>query len=199
MLEFMRFRAHQSPSKHSSTIRLAVFQRRHLAIVDRADGQPRELRNAAHVRREPAAAQVIFQQPVDAVHVAAQRPAGDDQMLADGANHVSFRAEGGEIDGRAQRPQMGVVAEDDFARAKRLLVGDDRQLRAGHLFEERLQFLGAVPGRGRGVVGQDDLIGRLAVFGQHQLGGRGMDGIAHRQCHNQRCNAIGHGEAPVVC
>ena len=103
LLEFIRFRAFQSGSRtQSATIRLAGFEGGNLAVVDRANGQARRLRNAAYARREPAAAQVIFQQAVHAVHRAAHRPAGNDQMVADRANHVAFLAEGGEIDLHAQ-------------------------------------------------------------------------------------------------
>ena len=73
-------------------------------------------------------------------------------------------------------------------RAQRLPVGDDRQLCAAHLFEKRLQFLGPVPGRRRGVVGQHDLVVRLAAVGQHQIAGR-ADAEKNKQKRPQRKRA----------
>ena len=82
--------------------RLTVFEHGNLAVVDRANCQSRGFRNAAHPGREPSATQMVFQQPVHAIHVPAQRPAGNDQTVANGANDVSLVAEDVEIDCQAQ-------------------------------------------------------------------------------------------------
>ena len=153
-------------------IRLAIFERRNLAVVQRTDRQAGRPGNATDARRKPAAAQVIFQETVHAVHRAPHRPAGNDQMLADGPNHIAFFAEGGKIDRHAQFFQVGILAENDLLGSQRLLVVDDRQLCAADLAEEHLQFLGSVLNGRRGAPGHHNLIGRAATVGQHQFAGR---------------------------
>ena len=102
-LEFMRFRAHQSPSKQSST----YGSRYSSTGIWRSSIAPTASREDFGMRLTPGANQrqpeMIFQESVHAVHVAPQLPAGDDQMFAHGANHVAFRPERLEIDGRAKR------------------------------------------------------------------------------------------------
>ena len=61
-LEFTRLRAHQSPSKQSADVRLAVLQDRHFLFVDRPQHQARPLGDPADPRGEPAAAEMILQQ-----------------------------------------------------------------------------------------------------------------------------------------
>ena len=93
-------------------IRLARLEGGNLPLVEGTDRQACRLGNAAYARRKPAAAQVIFQQAVHAVHRAPHRPAGNDQMVADRAEHVAFLAEGGEIDLHVQPAQMGIVGRE---------------------------------------------------------------------------------------
>ena len=109
-------------------IGLAIFEHRNLPLVEGTDRQAGRLGNAAYVGRKPAAAQMIFQKTVDAVHRPPHRPAGNHQVLGDGANHVALFAERGEIDRHAQLFEMGVPTQDDFLRSQGLSVIDDRQL-----------------------------------------------------------------------
>ena len=129
------------------------------------------MRNAADSRGEPAAAEVIFQQSVDSIQIAAERAAGDHQVRPHGADHIAFVAQPRQVDGSPQRFEAAAGAKHDLVAGRRFAVRDHRQLGGGDLLEEGLQFLGRVLGRGRGVGRDDDAVFRLAAVGQDEFAG----------------------------
>ncbi len=170
----MRFRA--APVAVAAVVgeRLAVFQGGHLGFVDRPQGHPGHVRDAADVGSEPAAAEVIFQKAVDAIEVAAERAAGDHQVRSRRADHVTLVAQLCEVDSRADAAAMAARAQQDLMGGCFPTVADDGQLGGGDLLEESPQLLGRIAGRGRGVGRDDDAEVRLASVGQDEVGR--MDG-----------------------
>ena len=109
-------------------IRLAIFQHGDLRFIDRSQGDAGHVWNAADSRGEPAAAEVVLQQAIDAVEVASLFAAGDDEVRPHIADQVAFIAQLFEIDRRAEGFQMAAIAQNYFVLCSRLAIGDDGQL-----------------------------------------------------------------------
>ena len=128
-------------------VRFTVFENRHDSLIDFRYFQVWDSGNTAYFGSEPPAAQMVFEEAVNAIHVPAKLPSGDDDMPADSFYDIPFIAESFEVYTGTDLFEMAVVADYDFVFCQRFQVGDDRDIGAGYFFEEFLQFAGSVSGR----------------------------------------------------
>src|SRR5439155_14286225 len=126
-------------------------------------------RHHFHVRREPAHAEMLLQQLIDAVKGAAGFAAGNDELVARGAEYEAVSPQLVKTNLLPQRSQVRVVPEQDFTRAGALSVADNWELRSAHFLQVALQLLGGVAFKGRRVGGQDDAVLALAFAREDQF------------------------------
>ena len=148
---------------------LADAELRGVDHVELADGQRRLLGHEALGRRPPAAADHVLEERVDGVERAAFGVAGQHQVVAHRLHDDPVVAERIEFHvGHELRQPLARADDDLLPLGGHLALGQDLQLRAGHLLQVRLQLVGGGRLDGGGLVGHGNHVVRLAVPGQHQ-------------------------------